>query len=229
MSLNERTGYRNQSYSLWHRPPSLGRWIGEKFAETMGMIDQDAVICVDHVDTECMRYVEYSCSSDEPIAFIEAAFDDGNQDRKVAKVTGKTAKDADKPAFVVLYKTYQPWTCRYVPVRGVPEDLKQVLDIESFKVRPVFLPAWLKARWEYDGWTEWCEMQPQIYAEFLVGLRVHYAEGFDLRQWSRLQAAWAPVSHSMRREFLDEKITTEFSDDKTHRFAMSSSLRLYQT
>jgi hypothetical protein len=85
----------------------------------MGMIDQDAVICVDHVDTECMRYVEYSCSSDEPIAFIEAAFDDGNQDRKVAKVTGKTAKDADKPAFVVLYKTsevYRDRRCAYASI-----------------------------------------------------------------------------------------------------------------
>ena len=88
MSLKERTGTRDLTYSRWHRPESIGRYLDRRTAATLDYIDLDAV--------------EYCHGCRTPLALIETARDVGQAD-KPSTVTRRLADRSDLPAYVVLY------------------------------------------------------------------------------------------------------------------------------
>ena len=88
----EKHGFRDKSYSAWHRRTSTSRFIGLNQAQLLAMIDLDASL-----------YVEYDDGTKEPLALIETAMDVG-QPYKTATVTMKLSQRADIPSFVLLYE-----------------------------------------------------------------------------------------------------------------------------
>ena len=86
----ERYDLRDLCYSAWHRPKSVGRFIGRPSSLTMA--DVDGVL-----------FSEFANMSRMPLALIEVAKDVGQE--KIADVTRHLAELADLPAYVALYKT----------------------------------------------------------------------------------------------------------------------------
>jgi|SoiMethySBSTD1v2_1073268.scaffolds.fasta_scaffold01222_46 hypothetical protein len=91
MAHEEVYGFRDQSYSLWHRRASTARYIGLEKAQLLAMIDLDVSL-----------YVEYDDKSKFPVALIETAIDQG-KDWKPSTVIQHLAKMANLPAACVLY------------------------------------------------------------------------------------------------------------------------------
>jgi hypothetical protein len=90
VSMHERTGKRDLTYSAWHRPDRIRAYLGPRRAAQLTVIDID--------------WCEYCAVCREPVALIETARDDrGNRTVKPATVTFKLAKKAAVPAYVVLY------------------------------------------------------------------------------------------------------------------------------
>lgn len=89
MSMEERTGHRDLTYSGWHRPSSIHRYTGYSWAQQLGMIDIDDV--------------EYCRKCNQPLALIETALDTG-QAHKTGTVTANLAIAAGIPAYAVLYR-----------------------------------------------------------------------------------------------------------------------------
>lgn len=87
MSMDERTGVRDLSYSRWHRPASMRRFVDHRTASMATVIDID--------------WCEYCCLCSEPLALIETQA--GDRPPKSAKVTVKLAKRAGLPAFSVSF------------------------------------------------------------------------------------------------------------------------------
>ncbi len=116
MALFEKTGFRDQAYSAWHRVHSVRRFVGLEAAQTLSMIDLDAAM-----------YVEYGDDNKEPLALIETAVDVG-QKYKNATVTKNLARRAGLRAYTVLYKLSD---------KTNPADPK-VQDIEQFRVRQIW-------------------------------------------------------------------------------------------
>lgn len=113
MALEETYGFRDQSYSQWHRPSSFARYIGLEKAQLLSMIDLDVSL-----------YVEYDNKTKIPVALIETAVDQG-RDYKPSTVTQNLARMANLPAACVLYTTGDE------PNPG----RKQVKDITQVRVR----------------------------------------------------------------------------------------------
>lgn len=89
MSLHERTGRRDLTYSAWHRPPSIGRFLPPEVARALTYIDVDAVeVCDD-------------CG--EPLLLIELARDVG-QAHKPTTIMQRLARRADLPAALSFYR-----------------------------------------------------------------------------------------------------------------------------
>jgi hypothetical protein len=91
MSQEERTHWRSQEFSAWHRANSLNRFLQDRLrAEALSTIDLDGVL--------------YTAFSDEqfPIALMELAVDYG-QSFKQNKVTRILAEMAIIPGYVILY------------------------------------------------------------------------------------------------------------------------------
>ena len=63
MSLKERYGKRDLTYSSWHRPESISRFLEKRYAYNLDFIDLDAI--------------EYCHFCKEPLALIELAQDVG--------------------------------------------------------------------------------------------------------------------------------------------------------
>ena len=84
MSDEERYGYRDLTYSKWHRPSSgfLGRSIS-------------------YIDLDCCEYCK-SCYA--PLVLLELAKDVGQLDKAVM-VTHHLAKLSNLPAYLVFYHT----------------------------------------------------------------------------------------------------------------------------
>lgn len=91
MAQEEVYGFRDQSYSLWHRRASTARFIGLEKAQLLAMIDLDVSL-----------YVEYDDATKFPVALIETAIDQG-KDWKPSTVVQNLAKMANLPAACVLY------------------------------------------------------------------------------------------------------------------------------
>jgi hypothetical protein len=153
MSQEERFGTRDLSYSAWHRRLSIRRFVGIEPAQSLAMIDLDAV-----------PYVEYDDFSREPLALIETAIDQG-QGFKVATVTKRLAMRVLPiiPAYVVLY-TPAPW-CN-------PADPAWP-DIARFRVRRI---------WPEPA-TPWEELTPQEWATRLYYLRHESGTALDQSWW----------------------------------------------
>lgn len=165
MTMYERTGQRDLSYSAWHRPKSIERFLDglnmdkhrvrledgpwceypdpgkPNLAEQMGMID------IDHIVYDGRHFHDR-----KPIALIETARTVGEQTpNKKATITAMLGQAAKIPVFVVLYQvSYLPNPCQ-----------PDCQDIDHFFVRP-YWPLRLNRYWQ---------MTPRQYAWFLVGLR----------------------------------------------------------
>ncbi len=121
----ERYGWRDSSYSAWHRTASLRRYLGEDLAATLKCCDLDHSIWIEHAD-----------GSKEPILLIETAMDVG-QDWKAASVLKQLAKRANLPAYCVLYRR----------AKAQNEADGRFADIEGFRIRRVWPDP-------EHGWTE---------------------------------------------------------------------------
>lgn len=91
MSMNERTGERDLSFNVWHRPRSMRRFLEERYASLIGMIDIDCC--------------EYCGRCNEPLALIELQ-QSSNQPKPMA-VTSRLADRAQIPSYSVSYRTDQ--------------------------------------------------------------------------------------------------------------------------
>lgn len=89
MSIKERTGTRDLTYSAWHRQDNLRRFIGRMSADAMTMIDIDAC--------------EYCRDCYTPLALIETQHSCNGP--KSARVTQQLASMAGITAWSVSYVT----------------------------------------------------------------------------------------------------------------------------
>lgn len=87
MTMEERSGVRKLTYSQWHRPQSIRRFLGFRVASWLTVIDID--------------WCEYCGSCKEPVALIETQ--EGNRPPKDAPVMRRLAHRADLPAYSVSY------------------------------------------------------------------------------------------------------------------------------
>lgn len=87
MTLYERTGSRSLTYSGWHRPKSLSRYLPKHLAHRVFMIDIDAC--------------EYCDVCKVPLALIETQ--ESRSNPKPARVTTTLARMAGIDAFSVSY------------------------------------------------------------------------------------------------------------------------------
>ena len=85
--MEERSGVRKLTYSQWHRPKSIRRYLGIRVASWLTVIDID--------------WCEYCGSCGEPVALIETQ--EGNRPPKDAPVMRRLAMRAALPAFSVSY------------------------------------------------------------------------------------------------------------------------------
>lgn len=90
MSHAERTGIRSLIYSGWHRPASIGRYVGKVTAAKLCMIDIDAC--------------EYCCYCGNPVALIETQ--ESENSPKPARVMTTLAAMAGIPAYSVSVEVH---------------------------------------------------------------------------------------------------------------------------
>jgi hypothetical protein len=142
MSQNERTGTRDLTESRWHRSDSLARFMSKQEAESCGRIDIDCVW--------------FGSRTYEPVALIETARDDGNQNDKCASVTRNLARMCNPivHAFIVLYK---------ISEHKNPVDPKYN-DIEMFRVKQI---------WPFN-WYEFRTYSPEQHAKFILNFHRFY-------------------------------------------------------
>lgn len=87
MTLHERSGVRDLLYSGWHRPTSIRRFVGQRIAACLKVIDIDWLEACQH------------CNA--PLALIETQA--GNRPPKSANITVELGKVAQLPVFSVSY------------------------------------------------------------------------------------------------------------------------------
>jgi len=110
---HERTHHRSLIYSAWHRTDSIRRFLEDRQAHSLAMIDLDAI--------------EYCRSCGQPLAFLELAY--GNGDKwKAATIITNLAMAQRRPAFVVYYLSGE------TPNPADPT----VPDIKEFRVRQMW-------------------------------------------------------------------------------------------
>lgn len=131
MTLLERTHRRDLSYSAWHRPPSVARYLDRRQADDLAMIDVDCV--------------EYDRATGQPLALIELARDIG-QRSKCASVTARLAELAGLPAVTALYRLSDE---ENPAAPGYP-------DIESVRYRLVAPRRLRQTEWTRCTPDEWC-------------------------------------------------------------------------
>lgn len=83
---------RDRAYGIWHRAPSIGRYLRADQAEALTMVDLDSVL-----------FAEYDNGAKVPLALVEVARDIGQE--KPAGVIQHLARLANVPAYVALYTT----------------------------------------------------------------------------------------------------------------------------
>jgi hypothetical protein len=111
----ERYTTRDRSYGIWHRAPSIARFVGAAEAGGLTMADLDSVL-----------FTEYHYPDKVPLCLVEAAMDIGQE--KPTGVIAALAKRANTPAFVVLY----------TPTELPNPTNTNWLDIESFRVKRIW-------------------------------------------------------------------------------------------
>lgn len=138
--MEERFGTRDLSYSAWHRPRSIGRYVG---------LEQAQLLCM--VDADCVLFLEYEPRNKEPLALVETAIDVG-QEHKPATAIMRLAKRARIPAYVVLYQR---------AAHGNPADPRWA-DVARFRIRRLWPRTEL--RWRTVAPHEWAQALLQIRA-----------------------------------------------------------------
>ena len=117
MPQEERMGFRDLTYSRWHRLDSIKRFLNEEQAQLLWMIDLDA-----------SPWVEWDDGIKEPMALIETARASSNGLNKPFSIIQGLARRTrpNIPAYVVLYTASSTrW-------------LGQTRDIDSFRVKRVW-------------------------------------------------------------------------------------------
>ena len=141
MPQQEQTYHRDKDYSMWHRIPSVSRYVTLHEARQLTMMDLDIIL-----------WVEAQHGTNRPVALLETARDVG-QATKTCTITAHLAKMASIPAFCVLYRLGE---------EPAPADPKVICkDITAFRVRQI-------APQETWAWTSY---SPAEYAYFLLALR----------------------------------------------------------
>lgn len=136
----ERYETRDRAYGVWHRGPSIRRYLQATQAESLTMVDLDSVL-----------FTEYDNGAKVPLALVEVARDIGQE--KPAGVIQHLARLADVPAYVALY----------TPSEAANPANPNWSDIMAFRVRRlwprpepgwrVLSPAqWARALVQIRGW-----------------------------------------------------------------------------
>jgi hypothetical protein len=86
----ERYPTRDRSYGIWHRAPSIARFLGARHADALTMADLDSVL-----------FTEYDHHKKLPLCLVEVAIDIGQE--KPTGVIASLARLAGIPAYVALY------------------------------------------------------------------------------------------------------------------------------
>ena len=109
MSLEEKSGRRDLSYSKWHRPDSIGRFVGGKAAANrLSMFDIDAV--------------ELCAECNEPLAIFELVQDHGQPMRKSTYWLEACARRMEVEAYLVFYRVAEDGdVVRFTTRRLLPE------------------------------------------------------------------------------------------------------------
>jgi len=133
----ERFPLRDRSYGIWHRAPSIRRFLSDSQAEALTMVDLDSVL-----------YTEYDDRGKVPLALVEVAQDIG-QEKPTGVIRG-LAQLADVPAYVALY----------TPSALANPSNPNWSDIESFRVRRLWPHP--EERWRVLTPGEWAQALVQI-------------------------------------------------------------------
>ncbi|MFL9987139.1 hypothetical protein [Paraburkholderia sediminicola] len=133
----ERYETRDRAYGVWHRAPSIGRYLRPGQAESLTMVDLDSVL-----------FTEYENSGKLPLALVEVARDIGQE--KPAGVMQQLAQLANVPAYVALY----------TPAPEANPTNPNWSDIESFRVKRMWPRPELD--WRVLTPTQWAQALVQI-------------------------------------------------------------------
>ncbi|WP_213780117.1 hypothetical protein [Caballeronia sp. dw_276] len=135
----ERYETRDRAYGVWHRAPSISRYLPSDQAESMTMADLDSVL-----------YTEYDYGGKLPLALVEVALDVGQE--KTAEVMQQLAERADLPAYIALY----------TPAAAINPTAPNWSDIQSFRVKRLWPRP--ESSWRILSPTEWATALVQIRA-----------------------------------------------------------------
>ncbi|URV24863.1 hypothetical protein [Burkholderia gladioli] len=133
----ERYEIRDRAYGVWHRAPSIGRYLRADQAESLTMADLDSVL-----------FTEYDHWGKTPLALVEVARDIGQE--KPTSVLQQLARLANVPAYVALYR----------PALNVNPSNPNWDDIESFRVRRLWPQP--EPSWRILSPSEWARALVQI-------------------------------------------------------------------
>lgn len=135
----ERYETRDRAYGVWHRAPSIRRYLRPDQAESLTMADLDSVL-----------FTEYDHGGKLPLALVEVALDVGQE--KPAEVMQRLAQLANVPAYVALYTP---------SAANNPAD-PNWSDIQSFRIKRLWPRP--EATWRILSPTEWASALIQIRA-----------------------------------------------------------------
>lgn len=133
----ERYPTRDRSYGVWHRTPSIGRFLDSGHARSLTMADLDSVL-----------FTEYDYPNKLPLCLIEVGQDIGQD--KPAGVIRKLAQLADVPAYVALY----------TPAAHANPASPNWPDIERFRVKRLWPRP--EAGWRWLAPEDWARALVQI-------------------------------------------------------------------
>lgn len=133
----ERYETRDRAYGVWHRAPSIGRYLRADQAESLTMADLDSVL-----------FTEYDAGQKVPLALVEVARDIGQE--KPTSVLQQLARLANVPAYVALYR----------PALSANPSNPNWDDIESFRVRRLWPQP--EPSWRTLSPSEWARALVQI-------------------------------------------------------------------
>ena len=167
--MAERTGWRDESYSAWHRPGSISRYIAMDKARQLCQCDLDATYWMEYWYGKPGKYRRVPLQ----VAVIETALDTP-ENRSSKTTTGSTlvqakyARYACIPFCVTLY-SYD------LAAMITTDDGRSVRDIEHFLVRAAHDPthgrSLVRTLRDHRQVGKWAWMTPRQYAQFLVLLR----------------------------------------------------------
>jgi len=208
--MGERTVFRDQSYSVWHRPESIQRFVGAGRARSLCQIDEDVTYWVEYC--YCRKKLRKLLI---PVACVETAMDYPStrldkHTRDQTKAHRNLARASGYPFFVVLYK--QSASKTIVDSRGT-----EVPDIESFAVQCLYDPS--EDRFYINELARvsrseppWRILTPCEYAHYIVLLhdqveRIYHARPLTRRGQRRLR------SYDPRLDLGDEETQPSLFDE----------------